>query len=67
MSDGCTCFFDGNWKECCDRHDKRYSNNRLTRKQADRLLYRCVAKKNKHIAFLMYLGVRLFGWLRYEG
>ena len=66
-TDGCTCFFDGNWKSCCDRHDRRYANTRLTRKQADRLLYRCVSRRSKFAAMVMYIGVRTFGWIRYEG
>lgn len=65
-TDGCTCWFDGNWKHCCDFHDRRYANQRLTRYQADKLLYRCVAKKSKPMALIMFIGVRLFGWIRYR-
>lgn len=65
--DNCTLFFEGNWSECCARHDKRYENKRLTRKQADRLLYRCVHKKSKKVvALIMYVGVRAFGWYFYR-
>lgn len=62
----CTCFWDGSWSLCCKRHDRRYENTRLTRKQADTLLYRCVRRKNRFIAPIMYIGVRLFGKSRYE-
>lgn len=70
--DGCTCFFDSIFgisiKDICDRHDRRYSNTRLTRRQADILLYRAVKRRvGMPVAIIMYVGVRTFGWLRYEG
>lgn len=65
--DNCTLFIEGNWTECCARHDRRYANKRLTRYQADRLLYRCVSRKsNILIASIMFIGVRSFGWLFYK-
>ena len=64
--DHCTLWFEGTWGECCKRHDRRYANQRLTRYQADILLYRCVKRKsNIGMASLMFVGVRLFGWSRY--
>ena len=65
--DNCTFFIEGTWSECCARHDRRYSNRRLTRSQADLLLFRCVRKKSLIIALIMYAGVRLFGQFYYKG
>lgn len=62
----CTCFPDGTWTECCARHDRRYENKRLSRKQADLLLFRCVKKKSVIIATIMYIGVRLWGSKHYN-
>ena len=64
----CTLSPEGNWTECCARHDKRYENNRLNRKQADELLYRCIKRKSGSsiIAGVYWLGVRAFGWLYYN-
>ena len=60
--DYCTLFFDGCWSKCCARHDKRYSNNRITKHQADVLLKRCVYKKgHKIVANIMFVGVSVFG------
>jgi len=60
-------FPEGNWGSCCKLHDRRYENKRLTRKQADELLYRCVVRKHsRFIATIMWLGVRMFGWYFYR-
>ena len=65
--DNCTAFPEGNWSSCCARHDRRYENKRLTRKQADELLYRCVRrKKNVVVASIMWAGVRTFGGWYYD-
>ena len=66
-----TCFIDKwgkyDWGECSKRHDNRYENIRLTRKQADELLYRCFKRKvNVVFAFVGYILVRLFGWYFYS-
>lgn len=62
----CTCFFEGNWTKCCEKHDKRYMSTRLTKWQADKLLYRCV-KKQGHavVAGIMFAGVAVFGHWNY--
>jgi len=67
MKDHCTFFPEGNWgKTCCRKHDKRYENKRLSKFQADILLYRCVRKKsNVVIASIMFTGVTLFGHYNY--
>lgn len=65
--DYCTFWIEGNWTECCSLHDRRYENRRLTRKQADELLFRCVKRKsNRVMASIMYIGVRAFGWYWYD-
>ena len=66
-----TCFIDSccnyNWGSCSKMHDRRYENKRLTRKQADELLYRCFKRKvNTVFAFIGYILVRLFGWYFYS-
>jgi len=61
---GCSLFPEGNWHECCVAHDYAYceGGTRQDRKKADIQLMRCVALKgHPHIAYLMFLGVRLFG------
>lgn len=65
--DNCTLWPEGTWSECCALHDRRYENKRLTRYQADKLLFRCVNRKsNIKMAIVMFLGVRLFGWFFYN-
>jgi len=60
MSNYCTLFPDGNWGTCCKRHDRRYENKRLTKRQADILLKRCVTRKAGWlIGIIIYIGVRL--------
>jgi len=72
MKNCCTLFFKGTWNKCCCRHDRRYENRRLNRKQADILLKRCVknsisnSTKRAIISNIMYAGVRLFGWIFYK-
>lgn len=60
--DHCTLWVEGTWSHCCKRHDRRYSNNRISRLQADVLLFRCVSKaKDVIMASIMFAGVRMFG------
>ena len=67
MADNCTLWFEGSWAHCCAMHDRRYANKRLTRKQADELLFRCVKRKAGVVmAYTMYIGVRAFGWYFYD-
>jgi len=76
-----TCFVDSllgvYYGDCSKRHDRRYDNKRITRRQADVLFYRCLRKKLvglnifKKIFFaimfyLFYLSVRAFGWFFYK-
>ncbi len=62
MADNCTFFPEGTWSECCSFHDKRYSNTRIGKYQADILLFRCVKKRgNTVVASVMFIGVTVFG------
>jgi hypothetical protein len=68
QSDGCSCWFDGDWVDCCVNHDLVYwmGGTRAERKVADIELRRCVsAEGHPFIAWTMYLGVRMGGvwWL----
>jgi hypothetical protein len=65
--DGCTLFPDGNYRECCYRHDVDYfrGGTEKERRESDKKLYRCVRSKkgwqNEVAAPLMLFGVRVFG------
>jgi hypothetical protein len=65
--DGCTLFPDGNYRECCYRHDVDYfrGGTEAERRESDKRLYRCVRSKkgwqNEVAAPLMLFGVRVFG------
>lgn len=67
-SDGCSCWPDQNYSECCYKHDKIYwsGGSPEERKKADLNLKKCVEKKgHKNTAIIMYWGSRIFGhgWL----
>ena len=48
MADYCTLFPDGNYGvPCCKRHDRRYSNESISKREADILLRRCILRKAK--------------------
>ena len=64
----CTCFVDKIGKyyhgDCCKLHDFNYQKQHITRAKADKKFFNCLRKKTDDIiAFLMYLGVRSFGWI----
>jgi hypothetical protein len=66
--DGCSCWPDGDWLECCVNHDLLYwiGGTREERKEADQELRKCVTEKGHPIVGqVMYLGVRIGGvwWL----
>jgi len=66
QSDGCTLWFNGEYRKCCDSHDLAYFNSRgwRARLRADNRLFECVAKIGftySIVAPVMWLGVRLFG------
>ena len=63
-SDGCTLFSDGNYRECCEAHDRDYyrGGTKAERNAADMRLRQCVrAKGHKYLSTMMYLGVRIGG------
>lgn len=67
-SDGCSCWPDHVWLECCVEHDAAYwlGGSRRERKAADRALAECVRSKGYPVlGELMYYGVRAGGvyWL----
>jgi len=67
VKDYCTAWFEGNWGHCCQAHDFHYSTmSTVSRFQADKYLYQCVKQKSKPIAILMFLGVRVLGWYRFD-
>ena len=67
-TDGCSCWPDGDYRDCCEAHDRRYwtGGSPEERKQADLELKTCVAEKgHQTLAVFMYWGVRAggHGWL----
>ena len=67
-SDGCSCWPDYNWVECCVAHDLTYwiGGSRQERLAADLALKACIRDKGYPLmAGLMYHGVRIGGvwWL----
>lgn len=65
VTDGCTLWFDGAWRHCCDAHDLAYSQF-ADKLQSDLDLALCVAKTGHGaVALVMLAGVLLFGWLFY--
>ncbi|MDQ3634844.1 MAG: hypothetical protein M3405_10115 [Acidobacteriota bacterium] len=66
-SDGCTFFPDGNYRDCCVAHDKDYykGGSCKERRASDGRLYSCIKNKkgwkNKLIAPVIWVGVRVFG------
>lgn len=67
MKNYCTAFPDGEEGMCCKAHDEAYRGGTLDRKEADKALYQCVRDNGEpYKAIVMYVGVRLFGWLFYK-
>ena len=64
VSDGCSLFPDGDWRDCCVEHDRAYHKGGTGQERlaADRALRRCVAARGHPVvAWIMYRGVRLGG------
>ena len=62
-TDGCTCWWNDGWADCCVDHDIRYwcGGPGELRGATDAELRRCVGVDHSEVvAFLMYLGARLF-------
>ena len=64
-SDGCSLFPEGNYLECCVKHDEKYfrGGSFKERRAADKELYKCVRAKGngKFLASMIYIGVRVGG------
>lgn len=59
---GCTLFPEGDYTPCCDEHDVRYTFGK-DRRMADRELRECIkGKRHPALAWLVWIGVRLFGY-----
>jgi hypothetical protein len=56
-------------QSCCKRHDFDYSpESKVSRRDADILLLLCVAERGMPWrAIVMFILVRLFGWMFYKG
>ena len=71
----CSMFSNGNWLHCCQIHDINCilaleNLSYKMRLEADIALFECVYKKNKLVAYVMYIGVRAwantFWWINYR-
>lgn len=66
FGNGCTGWFDGVWRHCCDAHDLDYALG-VDKLQADLALAACVTDTGHPIiALVMLAGVTLFGWFFYR-
>jgi len=68
LVDGCTLWPEGDWHDCCLAHDHAYHaadrGGFWARRRADLTLARCVtASGHALMGKVMFLGVRLFGWI----
>ena len=54
----------------CDIHDEHYGNKNVSREEADIQLRENVKSiggiRAYFTAYLMWIGIRLFGWMKYE-
>ena len=63
---GCTLFPDHGIGPCCERHDRAYARANLSRSEADRDLLLCgVQSGHPWRAIVAFIGVRMFGWVRW--
>ena len=75
LPDGCTLSPDFNFKECCNEHDIDYMTKRVSRRESDKKLRQCIAKKGvgfynyRVLPWVYWAGVRVFGgrYYRNEG
>lgn len=61
--DYCTAVPDGDWGDVCKTHDDDYTFVKHYRKEADIEFRLNLSKHNRVIAFIYYIGVRVFGRL----
>jgi hypothetical protein len=72
QGDGCTGVPDFWWRQCCDQHDKDYSEGVISRAEADKKFYKCLRGTAKtlpgkiFVSFYYYAGVRIFGGKYYN-
>lgn len=69
MTTKCSFFFGGAHNPCCEQHDLDYSAELgIDRRIADRDLLLCAVAHNRPWrGIVMFIGVRLFGWIFYKG
>jgi hypothetical protein len=67
-SSGCNVFNNPHTEEYCIEHDKAYGRGGwcIARFKADWNLFKCIWKKRKLLAIVMFLGIRLFGSFEFE-
>lgn len=59
-SDGCTLSPDGSWGSCCRIHDYARSDDLVTNKEADKMLFDCMRERsNIFLALLYWFWVRV--------
>jgi hypothetical protein len=62
-NDGCTMAPDLTFSHCCYEHDIYYVTGAISRAEADRCLRKCISARGYPVlAWVYWLGVRLFGW-----
>lgn len=67
MPDGCTFWFDGWWRHCCDQHDQAYLDGTVTL-QTHIDLGQCVAQTTGGLAMglLMMIATTVWWWLKHR-
>lgn len=67
-SDGCTGWFDGTWRHCCDAHDAAYAAGEVTL-QTHIELGQCVAQTSGGLLMgvAMFLATALWWAVRHRG
>lgn len=65
----CTLFFGGAHEACCAQHDQDYApGSGVPRRNADIYLLQCaVANDRPWRGIVMFVAVRMFGWIFYRG
>jgi len=65
MINGCTFYFDGTWKSCCDAHDVAFTlgGNVVDMLHANWDLVNCVNQYSTLNAIVIGIGVTVGGWL----
>lgn len=65
---GCTWWPDQDFGACCIQHDEIYRTRSLSRRAADRQLRQCITRHGHPVqAWVIWLAVRLFGWIFWGG